>query len=83
MEPVIARPPPVHRADGYVTSRARRVPARCAVSLLGFGVSASDGFTTSIEHDYVSAPGSKTTYICAEDANVAPTAGGILYNTYP
>lgn len=66
-----------------MTSRARRVPARCAVSLLGFGVSASDGFTTSIEHDYVSAPGSKTTYICAEDANVAPTAGGILYNTYP
>jgi hypothetical protein len=54
-----------------------------AVSLLGFGVSASDGFTTSIDHDYVSAKGSKTTYICAHDANVAATSAGILYNTSP
>jgi hypothetical protein len=38
-------------------------------------------FTTGIEHDYASALGSKTTYICAEDANVQPTSAGILYNT--
>jgi hypothetical protein len=53
------------------------------VSLLGVGVNTSDGFTQNIQHDYVSAPGSETTYICAEDANVSAVSAGILYNTYP
>lgn len=53
------------------------------VSILGVGVNTSDGFTQDVEHDYVSAEGSKTTYICAEDANVQPSAAGILYSTYP
>ena len=69
-------------APGATWSRdqSRAAYYSSVASLFGFTFGASDGFTTNVEHDYVS-HARQTTYICGDARGEAPGLAPVLYNT--